>query len=295
MTCDECRAIILETWSPGEAGPARVSPHLDACGDCRAWLEAFARGMTDPGSMPGDLTAGVLAATSGPACERARSLLASRADTALDGVDDALLAGHLEHCAACGAIAATLSAAQAMLPTLDEVDPGPGFAERVLAATSRKPVRPTLGERWRVAWRRLAKRPRFAWEMAYALTICWLVVFGPSVKAVEWTATAVTSVAREHVPSRLDAFGQTMEEWRSVVRAEIGTAGTAVEATRGSWAESAVAAFQAAVAWAGQAAIALLDSLESAAERTVAWFREAFGQADADRAEPRPDPARSPE
>ena len=85
------------------------------------------------------------------------------------------------------------------LPLLADMDPGPGFAERVLMATSRKPA--TEGWRTRVAgaWRAMVRRPRFAWEAAYVATVCWVLVFGNPVGAIEWSATSIRAVARERL------------------------------------------------------------------------------------------------
>lgn len=298
MTCDQCRARIAGEWDPGTSVPDDAAAHLEACEACRGWMSAFAEGLAGSGvaveAEGARLTAEVLARTSGTACDRARLLLASRAESPLDDLDSTLVAGHLAHCAACAELAASLEAVQVAIPSLATLDPGPGFADRILALTSRVPVRPTVTERWRGAWSRLVKRPRFAWEVACAATLCWVVLFGPSVRAFEWTST-VTAVAREQVPSTLDALGQTIGQWTAAVGSELSTAKIAVEERRDSWVDRAAAAFNARLERARQAAAALLATLQSAVDGVAEWFEGLFGGTTPHPAEPAAAPVRSPE
>ena len=100
---------------------------------------SFARGVEDAGRLP-NLSTAVVARTGSTACARARTLLGAAFDEPLAAPDRTLVAGHLETCAACRAVAAALDEAATALPELAEVDPGPAFTARVLAATSRRPV-----------------------------------------------------------------------------------------------------------------------------------------------------------
>ncbi|MEW5981369.1 MAG: hypothetical protein AB1806_03245 [Acidobacteriota bacterium] len=295
MTCEKCRAAIVGLWAPAALVPAEARWHLETCGDCRAWASAFDEGMALSGAQHEGLTAGVLGRTSGGACRRARELMAGRPETPLPDLDEALVAGHLAHCAACAEMSSVLEFARAGLPHLAVLDPGPGFAEGVIARTSRRSRRTTLAERWHRIQRRLVKRPRLAWEVAYVATICWLVFFGPPVAALEWTSTTVAAVAREHVPSTLDAVGQTIGEWRTAVGSELGTASAVVERHRGSWSESVAIALQAGIEWARKTAAAVFDGLESAVQATVTRFRGFFGRQAALPTEPPTREARSPE
>jgi len=71
------------------------------------------------------------------------------------------------------------------LPLLADMDPGPGFTERVLLATSEQPV----PEGWRAraagTWRNLVRRPRFAWEAAYVATVA-----GSCSSATRWAPSS---------------------------------------------------------------------------------------------------------
>lgn len=293
MTCDRCRARIVEGWVPGAPVPADPSLHLEACEACRSWFAAFGDGWALAAEAGHGLAAGVLARTSGSVCSRAQGLLAGRAEVPLDDVASTLLADHLEHCAVCAEFASVWDNVQATLPSLATLDPGPGFAERVIERTSRRVARPTLAERWRGVWGRLVRRPRFAWEVAYVATLCWLVFFGPSLSAVEWTTSKVASVAREHVPSKLDAVGRVFGQWSTSVASELETASAAVEQDGASWAAAAASAFQSGIDWTRQTAIAILERLEAAIQATVAWFRDFLAGLAAQPTEPPASPTRS--
>jgi hypothetical protein len=132
-----------------------------------------------------ELIGAVIRRTSGGACGRAEELLAefgprrSAAPTPedVDSADLALLEAHLEHCAACAALARNLAIAAETLPSLAEFEPGPSFTAGVLAATSRaEPA--TFAERVAAYWHAWLARPRFAYEVAYVATILVLVIVG---------------------------------------------------------------------------------------------------------------------
>ena len=94
----------------------------------------------------------------------------------LAGTERAACARHLDGCPRCrelaelGALGSQDSLAAAV------VDPGPGFVEEILARTSGAPrpaAVPSADARgwWAGLWPRLVRRPRFAWEVAYVLTL----------------------------------------------------------------------------------------------------------------------------
>lgn len=293
MTCDLCRSAIVERWTPGAAVPEEASAHLENCRDCGSWFAAFADGLALSAADGDALAATVIERTTGGACGRVRDLLAGRPDSPLADIDVDLVGLHLASCAPCSELSTALDAVQAGLASLETLDPGPGFADRVIARTSRKASRPTLAERWRAAWGHVVSRPRLAWEVAYVATVCWLVFFGPSLSALEWTTAKVATVARGHVPSRLDALGDALNEWRAAVTAELGTTSATIEARRVSWAESAAIEFEKRVAWTQQAAAALLDGLENAVRATATWLGEFLRGLAAEPTEPAEDAARS--
>lgn len=135
--------------------------------------------------------ADVLARTSGSACARARLVLGGAADERLGMADRALLDGHLEHCAECRAVADALPALLAGLPALATLEPDAGFTARVLAATSGRPRATAWPERWSAWWATVSRRPRIAWEVAYALTLVLVLVVGDPVRAWDLASARV--------------------------------------------------------------------------------------------------------
>lgn len=195
----------LEAWVAGALEPAarrRIEEHLAACPACRE-LADLARLADD---AP-DLTAAVLAATTGPACRAAEERLPAWLDSDLGEADRHLVALHLETCGTCRALADVLVAMDAALPSLREMTPPPGFTAQVLhalRALAPRAARPEAGwaaeppprldgrlARWlKTAWPRLVQRPRFATELAYALTVVGIL-------AVQAMGTFVGAEPRE--------------------------------------------------------------------------------------------------
>jgi hypothetical protein len=194
------------------------------------------------------LLAGVLARTTGPVCGRAHELLP---DQDLPETDRRLLALHLEGCAECRALSAALAALAEDLPALAEVPPEPGFVEGVLARTSQAaPAVPVL-ERWvrraesvadavagawRRSWPAWVRRPRFAWEAAFVLTLVLTPVFAAAGAPLQERAV---ELRRENpvveAEERLEAAGRSLAESEAA-----------------NWLERRIAAGEAAVAGAAQ-------------------------------------------
>ena len=165
---------------------------------------------------------------SGITCDQIRTMGLDPGASPADWASRHEIASHIEHCADCQdwmrdfAVAARawtscpadaftdqvlartsgLEAVLRDLPLLAELDPGPGFAERVFLATSNTPEPRGWRARAAAAWWALVRRPRFAWEAAYVVTVCWVLVFGNPVSAIEWSAANLGTVARD----RLQAF-----------------------------------------------------------------------------------------
>lgn len=233
MSCHEFEAR-LEALTGGElpaAERAACLRHAELCGECRELLELARLGAAP---AEGGLVAAVMASTSGPVCERALERLAESWDVAPDraraaGVGDPLLALHLEGCPECRATAGVLAALAADLPGLAEVRPDAAFADDVLAATLPFAVRLRRG--WERARRelipRLVRRPRFAWEAAFVVTVAFLpliVASGPTLAAAPVRgAEELARVAQEAPKVELDRLldeqieprvGETLREIR---------------------------------------------------------------------------------
>jgi hypothetical protein len=149
----------------------------------------------DPFSMP-DLTAAILARTSGPACGRFHDLACDLADDLLTGDDLALAEGHLAHCPACRALVSSLREAALVLPAFAQAAPGEAFTASVLAQTRRLClVQPP--DRLVEGWTRFLRRPRAALESAYLATAAGLILTQiPLPGALDGVGTALLSRVR---------------------------------------------------------------------------------------------------
>ena len=128
-----------------------------------------------PGAMP-DLTAAILARTSGPACGRLRELACDFVDGTLPGGDGDLVLGHLEHCPACQGLVARLRAAALFLPAFATLNPGADFTTSVLRRTHPAASPAPAPDPLLAGWARLMGRPRAALEAAYLATAAGLIL-----------------------------------------------------------------------------------------------------------------------
>jgi hypothetical protein len=103
----------------------------------------------------------------------------------------------------------------AELPELAELDLDEAFVAEVMAATvgARRATHAPLVARMRAVWQRLAQRPRFALEGAYAAVLVAFLIFGlPSPSLAELPGRAFDGVRQEAVrveravSSRVDAL-----------------------------------------------------------------------------------------
>lgn len=166
----------------------------------------------DPFSMP-DLTAAILARTSGPACGRFHDLACDLADGLLTGDDLALAEGHLAHCPACRALVSGLREAALVLPAFAQAAPGEAFTASVLAQTRRLClVQPPdcLVE----GWTRFVRRPRAALESAYLATAAGLILTQiPLPGPVDRVGTALVSQVRSEARARLSGSAPLHQAW----------------------------------------------------------------------------------
>jgi hypothetical protein len=192
-------------------------------------------------------------------------------------------------------VLARTSGAEAVLadlPLLSEMDPGPGFTERVLAATSRRLEPAGWAERARLAWQMLVRRPRFAWEAAYVATVCWVLVFGNPVSAIEWGAANLGTVARERLSGPVQEIRADLESWRARLEPPPAASAGAPAGSRADDMPPVVRAWQAATDWLRGAAASLVDVLARAWAGLAAWLDGLAGEPPPS-IEPAADPARS--
>jgi predicted anti-sigma-YlaC factor YlaD len=182
MRCAEFRdrldAIVARTL--GSADSARADAHVRTCAACSALLRV-ANGEENPlhADAANGLVGRVLQETIGTSqCARAQERLSAHLDVPADPVDARLMTMHLEHCAACTAMARALALLRLDAPALATWSPDAGFVGAVLAATSRRP-QITWAASWRRRWQQWTARPRLAWELAYGATLVVALLAGP--------------------------------------------------------------------------------------------------------------------
>ena len=176
----DCRSFeeLMEAFLDGtltgrDARAARE--HLLACADCHELAEIAGAPVE---AMP-DLTAQVLARTSGSSCDHARNGLSEYVDGRAGAVDAELIRMHMAGCEACATLSNVLAELATDLPALAEMDPGERFTAEVLARTvPRSSETPRWIGQLVQGWERLIRRPRFALEGAYVMTLLLLVVLG---------------------------------------------------------------------------------------------------------------------
>lgn len=290
MTCDAFRVRVL-----GEDGAldAAAAAHEAQCASCRRWLARFAEGTALWRTEPSASLAEAVMAGSGGACERAMARLAEDRDQPLPPFERRLVAAHLDRCRQCRAFAAELEALLAGLPELAALEPGPGFAERVWASTSRRPSAARWADRLRRGWDRWVRRPRFAWELAYAVTVCWVLAFGGPVAAWEWSKSQVTTIAARPLPERVLVLGDTVPQLRAALVSEAAPAVNAVEGMPSRFARWLEKRWAAAAVWANHVLVRFEAAFDDARQRAVEWFRQLAGRDGGEPTEPGAGPVRS--
>jgi len=214
----------------------QAQEHLAGCPACRDLLAAVRRNRAVLSETEGrDLTAAILAATTGSACGRAEELLGDLPGGGLAGLDEKLLRAHLEHCAQCSALAETLTWQDAVLREMAELDPGPEFTGAVLAATSRIRRRLRTRElgwfqRLGTWWRGQLARPRFTLEAAYVGTMLLIALCGTPISPLK----EAPPQALEMVKAGPDLVGSALgSQWRIISAEVAGTGGWIWDRTGG--------------------------------------------------------------
>jgi len=291
MTCDAFRTLVL---GGQDARGAAAQAHEAECADCRLWLARFVEGGSiweaDP---PARLTADVLAASADAACGRARAHLTGERDEPLPAFDRGLVDAHLERCHTCRAFASELDATLAALPALARLDPGPGFAERVWARTSRRPAAARWADWARALWAGWLARPRFAWEAAYVATVCWVLAFGGPITAWEWSRSTVATIAERPLPEKMVEWRSRMPRFDTARVAEAVPSVDAVETVASRLAGRIATLWRDGAAWVRHLSDRLYAAAGVAWQRAVEWFDQLRGQRRGAPTEPGAGPVRS--
>ncbi len=153
--------------------------HARECPDCGVVLEAV---VDPPAAADEELTAGILAATTGPACRRAGERLAEMWDVAGAAGTDPFLAAHLQHCPSCRDLARVVAWLPGELASLGVPEPDEALVTQIVHRTMpllrrrRLRSRPrVLLDRWRSWWESQLQRPRFPVEVALAASLVLLL------------------------------------------------------------------------------------------------------------------------
>jgi hypothetical protein len=179
------------------------------------------------------------------------------------------------------------------LPLLADMDPGPGFTGRVLRATSVKRAPAEWRARVSAGWRALVRRPRFAWEAAYVATVCWVLLFGNPVGAIEWSATNIGAVARERLGPPVKELRGDLETWRATLKPEPASARGNPAGATADPAPPVLRAWQASAGWVRGVATSVAEAFSTAWERVVEWFARVLGEPSIPSTEPPAGRARS--
>jgi hypothetical protein len=179
------------------------------------------------------------------------------------------------------------------LPRLADMDPGLGFTERVLRATSMKPAPAGWRARASAGWRALVRRPRFAWEAAYVATVCWVLVFGNPVGAIEWSTSNLGAVARERLGPPVKELRGDLETWRATLKPAPSSAHSDPAGAQADEVPPVLRAWQASAEWVRGVATSVGETFSTAWERVIEWFARVLGEPPNPSTEPPPGAARS--
>lgn len=271
----------LDDWLAGHV-PAqvaqRIANHLAGCPRCQR-LAAIVRddelragefdgspafgdgqgGDAEPGRR-GDLVSAVLSQTTGSPCARAEALLPALADDELDAGSREILQAHLAHCDGCTRLLAALQEAARVLPALAEIQTPPGFAERVLHATTAAPSSRAFGG---AAWEwtlRILARPRASLELAYVATVLLVVLLGNPVAAFYQAEQRASQLAGAVPVAHLS-------EQLGITEAAAGTLGRIVAGVA-----SVFSAVQSQIAAWWDQARAMMQGIGTAIGDAIAWI-----------------------
>jgi len=185
---------------------ARFLEHAADCERCGELLKLVTADLPELGAPDSltapDLTASVLAATSGPACGKAEALLGRRSDGSLTERDAGLLEDHLGHCDNCSELARTLTWVLPVVGEMAEPELDLAFTYDVLRKTVRYRERKRSGgirrlsDRVEAWWEGQIRRPQFVMEIAFAATVVLVILFGTPLSPARETPGKALRVAK---------------------------------------------------------------------------------------------------
>ena len=128
---------------------------------------------------------------------------------------------------------------------------------------------------------RLVSRPRIAWEAAYVVTLCWLVLFGPPVVSLDWTTARVSAVSAESLPAPVRAAKSAvqgrMQTWRERWTGQAADLAEAASGGRTTDAQALGGVQRAFLDWWARETAGLGAFLRWSWDAVVAWAETLFG------------------
>ena len=176
MHCDHLHEFI-DDYLSGDLGAtelAAIDEHIESCAECRDVVFVLRSSRGQP--VADDLVVRpVLAATTGRSCARVQDVLAGDPDARPE--ERGWAGEHVHGCASCADVLLVLRELPVILPTFAEVDPGPDFTADLLLVTLPQPsLWSVFRTRVRDHFERWKRRPEFAQEFAFALTIALVLL-----------------------------------------------------------------------------------------------------------------------
>jgi anti-sigma factor RsiW len=245
VNCERFEAHLDDYLDGGlsEVEARAAAEHEQSCPQCAALAASLRDTLADlgpelaqPGPVPADLAAGILARTSGAACGRVQGLLADLVDGTLAASDAGMVELHLGSCARCAGLHRALVWLAGELPQLADIEPDEDLTPEIVAATSGLRARRAARRRAVHAWfERLVARPRFAWEAAYVASVLLALLFGSSFSPLKhMPSRALAMIQMDPRPAASNAATQLRE-----LHGGIGDAGSRVwDGTAGRVAEA---------------------------------------------------------
>jgi hypothetical protein len=213
VSCREFERALDEVLATGAGSAGVENPelwrslegHVADCADCAELLELARL----PRPVAAEVAEGAITRTSGSACRQAEAGLNQYAVGESSGADSALLAVHLEHCRACAGLVEELELLSADLPRLARVQPETSLVAGVLRRTLPWPVRARRW--WAATWPVLVRRPRFAVEFSFALTLVLVVIFGTPGSPLQAMPERAVGLVRSDSFERLEAWPEAAQ------------------------------------------------------------------------------------
>lgn len=216
--------MLLRTPAQARVSPSRRQQwerHLLSCTDC---LDYYAARCGTSKQESSQLGAAIIAATSGDNCDTARLMLAANLDkdNPGEGEIDTFLQAHVDDCPSCQSVATSMERLTQQLSPLQSLKPPAGFTATVLSRTSGKRI--SASRRWSMSILvDLVRRPRFAAEAAFTLTLIWVLIFDLPVGLFTTIANAEQINLKQVIGSARTSIDTEVRELEPVIQDHLQT------------------------------------------------------------------------